>query len=305
MSDQSGVESTDIGSQSPVHDMEETTGAPVTSMSAESFDCDSASATKAIIDEVSSGGLAVDTASHLAEEGRECVVANETDSSKTDAEKQNGIMDLSTLETSRNTHEDTENSVIDALVPGDELLKIDDTVDLELKVATSLESDKFDAASDDGSTDSTPISPLVGTNSGIDATTPTPTQGELGVSLSSYRIAPPPQSATKEVKKEIYNTDAVFYERKRMLRSKRSDLQRSPSVVLLSLPIDSLHSIASFLTPLEWRSFGQCNKSTNKIGREIFRRVRMHGFRCATEVVTAWVSCLFLLGYRGSVVQVF
>jgi len=59
---------------------------------------------------------------------------------------------------------------------------------------------------------------------------------------------------------------------------------------LVSLPIDSLHSIASFLRPIEWRNFGQCNKPTNKICREIFRRVRMHGFRCATEVVTAWVS---------------
>ena len=289
MSDQSGLESTDIGSQSLVHGIEETTGALATSTSAESFDCDSASATKAIIDEVSPGGLAIDAASHPVEERRECVAANETDSSQTDVEKQNGIMDLSTLETSTNTHEDTENSVIDALVPGNELLKIDDNVDLELKVATSLESDKFDAVSDDGSVDSTPISPLVGTDSGMDPTTPT--QGELGVSSSSYRIAPPSQSTMKEVKKEMYNTDAVFYERKRILRSKRSDLQRSPSLVLLSLPIDSLHSIASFLTPLEWKNFGQCNKATNKIGREIFRRVRMHGFRCATEVVTAWVSC--------------
>jgi hypothetical protein len=57
---------------------------------------------------------------------------------------------------------------------------------------------------------------------------------------------------------------------------------------LLALPIDSLHSIASFLTPLEWKSFGLCSKGTNKVSGEIFRRVRMHGFRCATEVVTAW-----------------
>eukprot|EP00536_Pseudo-nitzschia_multiseries_P001149 jgi/Psemu1/63015/estExt_Genemark1.C_140085 len=57
---------------------------------------------------------------------------------------------------------------------------------------------------------------------------------------------------------------------------------------LSSLPSDSLHSIASFLKPIEWRNFGQCSKGSNKICREIFRRVRMHGFRCATEVVTAW-----------------
>jgi hypothetical protein len=62
-----------------------------------------------------------------------------------------------------------------------------------------------------------------------------------------------------------------------------------PSLIL-SLPIDSLHSIASFLSPLEWTHFGQCDRGTNKICNEIFRRVRMHGFRCATEVITAWVS---------------
>lgn len=59
---------------------------------------------------------------------------------------------------------------------------------------------------------------------------------------------------------------------------------------LMSLPIDSLHCVASFLTPLEWAQYGQTCSSASKICREIFRRVRMHGFRCATEVVSAWVS---------------
>jgi hypothetical protein len=60
--------------------------------------------------------------------------------------------------------------------------------------------------------------------------------------------------------------------------------------LVFALPVDSLHGIASFLSPVEWTYFGQCSKGTNKIINEIFRRVRMHGFRCATEVVTAWVS---------------
>lgn len=59
---------------------------------------------------------------------------------------------------------------------------------------------------------------------------------------------------------------------------------------LMSLPIDSLHCVASFLTPLEWAQYGQTCSAASKISREIFRRVRMHGFRCATEVVSAWVS---------------
>jgi hypothetical protein len=58
------------------------------------------------------------------------------------------------------------------------------------------------------------------------------------------------------------------------------------------LPIDSLHCIASFLCPTEWASFGQCGKGASRVCKEILRRVRMHGFRCATEVVTAWVSSI-------------
>ena len=58
----------------------------------------------------------------------------------------------------------------------------------------------------------------------------------------------------------------------------------------MSLPIDSLHCVASFLTPLEWAQYGQTCNAASKICREIYRRVRMHGFRCATEVVSAWVS---------------
>lgn len=57
---------------------------------------------------------------------------------------------------------------------------------------------------------------------------------------------------------------------------------------LMSLPMDSLHCIASFLTPLEWAQYGQTCKAASNICREIFRRVRMHGFKCATEVVSAW-----------------
>jgi hypothetical protein len=60
-------------------------------------------------------------------------------------------------------------------------------------------------------------------------------------------------------------------------------------IILSLLPIDSLHTIASFLTPKEWSSLSKCNKSTNKVCRDVFRRVRLHGFKCATEVVTAWV----------------
>ena len=58
---------------------------------------------------------------------------------------------------------------------------------------------------------------------------------------------------------------------------------------LLTLPLDSLHCVASFLAPVDWSNLGQTGRSASNASREIFRRVRMHGFRCATEIVTAWV----------------
>jgi hypothetical protein len=61
-------------------------------------------------------------------------------------------------------------------------------------------------------------------------------------------------------------------------------------LTLLNLPIDSLHCIASFVTASDWASFGLTNTTATPICRDVFQRVRMHGFRCATEVVTAWVS---------------
>lgn len=59
---------------------------------------------------------------------------------------------------------------------------------------------------------------------------------------------------------------------------------------ITTLPIDSLHWLASFLLPSEWSNFGECSKASNRICRDIIKRVKIHGFRCATEVVTALVS---------------
>eukprot|EP00934_Nitzschia_sp_Nitz4_P008516 Nitzschia sp. Nitz4//scaffold2_size372955//123595//126912//NITZ4_000397-RA/size372955-processed-gene-0.492-mRNA-1//-1//CDS//3329546698//8506//frame0 len=73
----------------------------------------------------------------------------------------------------------------------------------------------------------------------------------------------------------------------RPVSSLRLPSDRSFQPPLLGLPIDFLHSIASFLTPVDWCSFGECSKGTARVCREVFRRVRMHGFRCATEIVTA------------------
>jgi hypothetical protein len=62
--------------------------------------------------------------------------------------------------------------------------------------------------------------------------------------------------------------------------------------LLLGLPTDALHAVASFLTPKDFCYFGLCSSSAAKVVRDVVRKVRIHGFRCATEVVTSWVSTL-------------
>ena len=68
--------------------------------------------------------------------------------------------------------------------------------------------------------------------------------------------------------------------------SNGSDSADDPTI--LALPLDSLHTIASFLTPKEWCQVGKTNRTGRRVCNEIVRRVRLHSFRCATEVVTAW-----------------
>ena len=97
-------------------------------------------------------------------------------------------------------------------------------------------------------------------------------------------------STNVKVSAKISDTNLLFRNQQRNSDSTSSGIQQlNASLTISSLPIDFLHNIASFLIPIEWTSFGKCSKATNKICKEIFRRVRMHGFRCATEVITSWV----------------
>jgi hypothetical protein len=57
---------------------------------------------------------------------------------------------------------------------------------------------------------------------------------------------------------------------------------------IVCLPIDALHAVASFLEPCEWSEFALSNRAACRVAREIVRRVRMHAFKCALEVATAW-----------------
>jgi hypothetical protein len=67
------------------------------------------------------------------------------------------------------------------------------------------------------------------------------------------------------------------------------------SGVLLQIPSDALHSIASFLSPAEWKAISSTSRTSRAACQSVYTRVRLHGFRCATEVATAWVSLFFTI----------
>lgn len=58
---------------------------------------------------------------------------------------------------------------------------------------------------------------------------------------------------------------------------------------LLTLPNDALHGVASFLPPEDWKALSQSSKQASKACKSVWKRVRMHGFKCATNIATAWV----------------
>lgn len=67
------------------------------------------------------------------------------------------------------------------------------------------------------------------------------------------------------------------------------------SSTLCSLPIDALHSVATFLQIEEWRNFGLVNRDASLACREVLKKIKMHAFHCAVEVLTTWVSAFFII----------
>jgi hypothetical protein len=99
--------------------------------------------------------------------------------------------------------------------------------------------------------------------------------------------APPKQRALPESDKErVVVTNPTLLSTAHTGTRQASRISNNTD--LLGLPMDALHSISSFLTPQEWCNFVTTNKSASRIGREILQNARLHGFRCAMEVVTAW-----------------
>jgi len=226
-------------------------------------------------------------------------------SATTEADDNNDNLDLSNSIPSANPNEDTKSSVNTALDMGDESksMGVEGLEEPERKASITSNSFEIEAsvaatilasavAPTDSTIDAAPISSLVNTNCNKEMNIPTHKKSEASHS-SPHKDGSPFRSTNNKVNSEsVWKTgtnDSLFnHQQKKSSRPTSSDQQGSSSLVVSSLPIDSLHSIASFLISIELKNFGQCNKATNKICREVFRRVRMHGFRCATEVVTAW-----------------
>jgi len=66
------------------------------------------------------------------------------------------------------------------------------------------------------------------------------------------------------------------------------NLKCTTRAVLFSVPLDTLHTIATFLVVEDWRNFGMVSKEASNVCREIFHRIKIHAFKCAVEVAIAW-----------------
>lgn len=62
-----------------------------------------------------------------------------------------------------------------------------------------------------------------------------------------------------------------------------------------SLSIDAIHAISSYCDEKSWMALCHTSKQWRGVGYDVWRKVRMHAFRCAGEVLLAWVSSCFLL----------
>ncbi len=70
----------------------------------------------------------------------------------------------------------------------------------------------------------------------------------------------------------------------------RSDSESSAPNQLFSIPMDALHSVATFLDIKQWRNFGLVNRDASVACRTVLKKIKMHAFYCAVEVLTTWVS---------------
>ena len=66
------------------------------------------------------------------------------------------------------------------------------------------------------------------------------------------------------------------------------NIECTRKATLFSIPLDTLHTIATFLVVDDWRTFGLVSQEASNACREIFHRIKIHAFKCAVEVAIAW-----------------
>lgn len=80
----------------------------------------------------------------------------------------------------------------------------------------------------------------------------------------------------------------------RIRTSKGLSNTTNPPLPLLALPTDALHTVSTFLEVRDWCSVSLTSRVAHGVCRDVFRRVRMHGFKCAAEIITSWVSLFWV-----------
>lgn len=61
-----------------------------------------------------------------------------------------------------------------------------------------------------------------------------------------------------------------------------------------SLPVDAIHAISSYCDMKSWMALCHTSSQWHRVGWEVIKKNRMHAFRCAGEVLLAWVSFTLL-----------
>lgn len=127
-------------------------------------------------------------------------------------------------------------------------------------------------------------------------------QNDMNLDVSDDRNENQVSSDIETVKEETNSTSNAPLCEMEMTRPEQITCDSDPEqdcagpLLFLSLPSDSMHSIASFLLPSDLVSLSCTSNHAKKACGSIFKTVRMHGFRCAVEIVSTWVS-VFLLSH--------
>ena len=105
----------------------------------------------------------------------------------------------------------------------------------------------------------------------------------------SKQEAGPKDWALPQARNSAMLEECLTRESSAVVHSITDKSENSLSDFLVNLPNDALHTVSAFLTPMELCMLGQTCKSARKATRSVWKRVRMHGYHCAVNIVTAFL----------------